>query len=352
VISIISPIVVIGILIFVHELGHFIVAKWFKIGVLKFSLGFGPKIFGFKIGDTEYLISLIPLGGYVKMLGELPGEEIREDEIHKSFSHRPLLDRSCVVIAGPIFNILFAALIFIFVNIYGIPTLAPKVGEVKKGFPAYESGIKSGDTIVSINGIKVSIWEEISKIIKKNKNNPLIIIVNRDNRYIEFKILPKLVNSNNLFGEEIKTYIIGISPSNEIIIKRYGPFNALLRGIEQTWNITKLTILTIIKLIERVVPAKTLGGPILIAKIAGEYAKVGILNLLLFLALLSINLGILNLLPIPILDGGYLLLFSIEFILGRPLSMKNREIIQHIGFFLIMLLILFAFYNDIMRIFS
>ncbi|MEW6615228.1 MAG: RIP metalloprotease RseP [Thermodesulfobacteriota bacterium] len=350
----ISAIVLLGILIFVHELGHFIVAKISGVGVLKFSLGFGHKILSKKIGETEYLLSAIPLGGYVKMIGEEPGEEekVSENDLSKSFSNKSLLKRTGIVFAGPFSNIIFAVVILSAIYMRGVPVLTTQVGDIVDRSPAYEAGIKKGDQIVAINGKKVSRWEDLTKIIQRSKGEELTIQLKKDGSYYKTKLTPKLFTDKNIFGEDVKIYKIGITASDKFITERYNPFMAIVKGSQQTWWLIKLMGITIIKLIERTVPANTLGGPILIIQMAGKQAQAGIPNFLFFMAIISINLGIVNLLPIPILDGGHLFFFLLEAIMGKPLSIKKREAAQQVGLVIIILLIVFVFYNDLSRIFT
>ncbi len=350
----IAAIVLLGVLIFIHELGHFIVAKISGVGVLKFSLGFGPKVLGKKVGETEYLLSAIPLGGYVKMIGEGPEdeEEISEEDLSKSFSHKPLTKRTSIVLAGPLSNILFAVVLLSAIYMGGVPLLTTEVGDVVEGTPAQKSGIQEGDQITAINGEELSLWEDLTKIIHRSNGEELLIKLKRDDSYYHVLIRPEIFTDKNIFGEEVETYKIGITASEKFITKRYNPFIAVVKGFQQTWWFTKLMGITIVKLIDRTVPADTIGGPILIVQMAGKQAQAGLMNFLFFMALLSINLGIINLLPIPILDGGHLFFFFLEAIMRRPLSIRKREVAQQIGLGIIILLMVFIFYNDLHRIFT
>ena len=345
-------VVLLGILIFVHEFGHFMVAKLLGVGVLKFSMGFGPKIVGKRWGDTEYVISAFPLGGYVKLIGENPDEEVPPEDRTRSFSHQPVKKRLAIVIAGPVFNIVLAAVIFSVINCFGVPLLTAEVGGVMKGFPAEQAGIKVGDKVVAVDGKKVELWEDLSRMIEKSNGRELDLTVMRDEVYIHARVQPRATVVKDIFGQERKAVKLGIESAGNYVTVRYDPLTGVLKGWAQTYQISKLTILGIIKLIERVIPAKTIGGPILIVQMAGKMAKAGYLIFFHFMAVLSINLGILNLLPIPILDGGHLLFLSIEAVKGKPLSIKKMEIAQQVGLFLLILLMIFAFYNDIARIFT
>ncbi|MEW6377835.1 MAG: RIP metalloprotease RseP [Thermodesulfobacteriota bacterium] len=350
--TIISTIVVLGILVFVHELGHFLLAKKIGVGVLTFSLGFGPKLIGRKIGETQYQISVIPLGGFVKLVGENPEEEVKEEDRARSFSLQPIWKRALIVSAGPFFNFFLAVVFFSIINLFGIPFLPSKIGEVSPGLPAESAGLKKGDLVLSIDGNEVSKWDDLSKIIRSSKGKELLLKVKRDNEILEIKVTPRLSTQKNPFGEEIQLFMIGITPSHEVAVQKVGPLKAIGMGFSQTWFGIKLIVVSIVKLIQGKISAKTIGGPILIGQLAGEQAKRGLLSLALFTAILSINLGLINLFPIPILDGGHFLFLGLEAVLRRPISIKKMEIAQQIGLILIILLLLFAFYNDLIRIFS
>jgi regulator of sigma E protease len=351
-ITILATGIVLGILIFVHELGHFLLAKKLGVAVLKFSLGFGPKLIGKKIGETEYQVAVFPLGGFVKPLGEDPQEEIKEEDRHRSLWAQPIWKRVLIIGAGPFFNFFLAVVLFSTVNLFGIPYFPAKIGEVSPGLPAEQAGLKKGDVVLSIDGQEVTKWDDLSKIIRSSKGKDLLLKVKRDGEISEMKVTPKPSTQKNLFGEETHVFVIGITPADEILVQKVGPFEAVGKGISQTWLGIKLTVVSIIKLIERVIPAKTIGGPILIAQMAGEQAKRGLLSLALFMAIISINLGVINLFPIPVLDGGHFLFLGLEAILRKPISIKKMEIAQQIGLMFIILLMLFAFYNDLIRVFS
>ncbi len=352
--SIFAFIVVLGILIFFHELGHFIIARLFGVGVEKFSLGFGPRIFGKTIGITDYRVSAIPLGGYVKMIGEEPDAEIAPEDIPLSFTHKHVFKRILIVAAGPVFNLFLAVLIFFCILWYsGIPLLKATVGEVYSDSPAFKAGLEKGDRIVSINGESVEYWDEMAGKIINSNGQPLTFNVARETGSFTVSITPKLVSDKNLLGEEIKRYIIGVAAAEDIYQKELNFIEAAKESVLQTYFYAELTVVSIVKMIQGKLPAeKNLGGPIKIAELAGQQAKKGAGQLFLFIAALSINLAILNFLPIPVLDGGHLLFFFIEAIIGRPVNMRMREIAQHAGIFLLILLMIFVFYIDISSLFS
>ena len=351
-VSIFSLIIVLGVLIFFHELGHFLVARLLGVGVEKFSLGFGPKLVGKKIGITEYLISAIPLGGYVKMVGESPDSELDPSDIPISFTHKHVFKRILIVAAGPLFNILLALIIFFGIfQISGLLILKPGIGEVKEGTPAYMAGLKKDDLVVSIDGVDISSWEDMANAIMESKGKTLAISVLRGDTILTKDVAPEVKQFKNIFNEDVDRYVIGITASGEVTRKDLNFFQAFSESFIQTYQITALTIKGVVKLFQGTVSPKTLGGPIMIAQMAGQQAKEGVVNFVFFIALISINLAILNFLPIPVLDGGHLLFFFIEAVKGSPVSVKIREISQQAGIFVLILLMIYVFYNDIARVF-
>lgn len=352
--NILAFVVVLGVLIFFHELGHFLVARLFGVGVEKFSLGFGPRLFGKKIGLTDYRVSAIPLGGFVKMVGEDPTAEMDPQDIPISFTHKHVFKRMLIVAAGPAFNLLLAVIIFYGIfQISGTYILKPSIGGVQENSPAETAGLQAGDMIMAIDGAPVTSWEEMAAMITASGGRSMAITIQRPEWDVfTAMVSPRVTTTKNLFGEDIQRYIIGISSAGEVVNQRLNPIESLVESFKETYSITKLTIVSIVKLIQGTVSTKTLGGPIMIAELAGQQAREGAINLIFFIALLSINLAIINFLPIPVLDGGHLLFFLIEAIIGRPLSIRMREIAQQAGIFILIMLMIFVFYNDISRIFS
>ena len=350
--SILSFIIVLGVLIFFHEFGHFLVARLFGVGVEKFSLGFGPRLIGRKVGITDYRISAIPLGGYVKMVGEEPDAEIDPEDIPLSFTHKHVAKRMLIVAAGPVFNILLAVIIFFGIFLVsGTFILKPSVGSVKQGSPAFAAGIEKGDLITAINESAINSWDEMAGIINSSNGQKIKLTVHRGESSRNFFLAPEQVTTQNIFGEDVQRYIIGITAAGETYSKDMNLFQAFSESLIQTYKVTELMVVIIVKLISGDISTDTIGGPIMIAQMAGDSAKAGIGNLIFFIALISVNLAIINLLPIPVLDGGHLLFFSIEAIKGRPVSTKVREIAQQVGLFFLILLMVLVFYNDISRIF-
>jgi regulator of sigma E protease len=347
-----SAILLFGFLVFVHELGHFIFAKLSGVRVLKFSLGFGPKVIGKKIGETEYLLSAVPLGGYVKMLGEEPDEEVQEYDAARSFKNQSLIKRALIVLAGPVFNLLTAVVIFFFVFMLGIPTLLPDIGEVMPDTPAARAMLAKGDKVMEINGKSIKHWGEMTDVIYASPAKELRLKLQRGDEVVSVNITPESKKIKDIFGEEKEVGLIGVKPSGDTTTIHYSLPKAFVNAFVKTWEIISLTVVGIVKLIQRIVPADNIGGPIMIFQLAEKQASAGFLSYFTFAAVISINLGILNLLPIPVLDGGHIFFMAIEAIRKKPLSEKTIVIAHRIGMAMLIALMAFAFYNDIFRIFS
>lgn len=344
--------ILLGILIFVHELGHFLFAKLVGVRVLKFSLGFGPKILGRKFGDTEYQLSAVPLGGYVKMLGEEPGDELSAEDRKSAFNHKAIWKRALIILAGPVFNLIFAAMIFTGMFLYGVPLLLPEVGKVMEGTPAEAVGLVSGDRIVMIDGNVITEWTQMTSAIHGSAGKELRITIRRGEREFDVNVVPQSRAVKNIFGEDREVGLIGITPSGAQFTKRFTPTSAVLLGSQRTVEISVLTVVAIGKLVQRIIPAKEMGGPILIMQLAEKRASEGLMNFLMFMAVISVNLGIINLFPIPILDGGHMMFLGYEAVFRRPPSEKAMIIAQKVGLALILMLMAFTFYNDILRVVS
>ena len=428
-------------LIFVHELGHFLVARKVGVVVEKFSLGFGPKILSVTRGGTEYLLSWIPLGGYVKMQGEEVGEEDSNEK--GSFSAAPVMHRLAIAFAGPLFNILFAIAIYYCVYLAGVSALAPVVGTVKDDSPALAAGLQTGDRILAIGSEKILYWEQLQKVVHDSPGRSLdfqverstgsiahiavtpvseqitdlfgdkesvgligitplvrnIIYVRkgtpadlagiqegdtllsvddttifgwgdlktaaidkpgekltfrlfRNGKEIVTTLTPEAKTVKDIKGESVEVGLLGIGMAGEMIQEEYGVIGALKRACQETGRLIYLIAVSIKKMVFGSIPADSIGGPILIFQIYGEQAEQGFSELIRLTALLSINLGLLNLLPIPVLDGGHIFFFLIEMLKGKPVSERNRERAQQVGLFMLLSLMVFAFYNDIMRLIS
>jgi len=350
--QILSAIVLLGVLIFVHELGHFLFAKGLGIPVLKFSLGFGPRIWGFRKGETEYQLAAVPLGGFVKMLGEEPGEELDPADRARAFNNQSVWKRMSVVAAGPIFNILFSALLFTLLIMTGMPALTSQVGEVMEDTPAMAAGIQAGDRIIRIDDQPIERWDELSSLIHDRPGRKLVLEIDRKGTTLVLSVVPETRTVPNLFGEDTEVGLIGITPSDETVTFSLSFPDGLAWAVEETWHWCEITVLAIVKIFQNIVPAKTIGGPILIMQMAGKTASLGAQSFIHFMAIISINLGILNLFPIPILDGGHLLFMVIEAVRGKPVNQRVMEMAQKTGLFVILAIMVFALYNDILRVFS
>lgn len=353
-ITILATIIVIGILVFVHELGHFLAAKRMGVRVEIFSLGFGPKVLGLLKGETEYRLSLIPLGGYVKLYGEHPETLQSVAETEKAFAFKKTWQKAFIVIAGPLANFIFAFFAFwLIFSIIGRTFTPPKIGEIFPGSPAEKAGLQKGDLITEINGKSIKSFEDILLELRKEEAPQEIELkVQRGTEILLFKVKPDLMEGTNIFGKKTRVPFIGVKSSSEQIHERLDPISAFGLAAKKVYDFTALTFLAIYKLFTGELPFSTLGGPITIGKFAGDSARLGIVAFISFMALLSINLGVLNILPLPMLDGGHLVIFGIEALRGNPLSLKTQELIFKIGLVLIIALSIAVFYNDILRMLS
>jgi regulator of sigma E protease len=284
------------------------------------------------------------------MLGESTEDELSEEEKPFAYNHQDVWKRFVIVFSGPLFNILFAVIIFFFVFVKGLPVLVPEVGEVMPDTPAARAGLMEGDQIMKINGLPVAQWDEMTKIIHSNPGKALDLAIRRDAALLQVSLTPEKKNVSDIFGEQKEVGLIGIKPSGSTFIKKTSIIQALTDSIVRTGEMCVLTVVSIVKLIQRVIPMDTMGGPILIVQMAGEQASRGVLNFFVFMAVININLGVLNLLPIPILDGGHLVFLGIEAIRKKPLNDKVIAISQRIGLALLLTLMAVVLYNDVMRL--
>ena len=370
--TVIAVVVVLGGLIFFHELGHFAVARGLGMGVSTFSLGFGPKILKYRKGKTEYALSLVPLGGYVALVGESDPKDIPEGFTEKeSFALRPAWQRLLVVAAGPAANILLAWLLCWTLALgWGTPVLLPQVGGVVQNGPADKAGIQPGDTIVSINGSAVANWQAMADAITQSNGKTLAVTLSRPDMapqadeqtradetaqpeqgmIISVELTPERSVRKTIFGEEESAWLIGIRNSGAVRLVQHGFADAAIAGAGQTADMVSLTWQSFVKLAERVVPLDQVGGPIMIMQMVGKQAHEGLAGLLALAALISINLGILNLLPIPVLDGGQIVFCLWEIIFRRPLNARLQDYAMRAGIALLVALMLLATYNDLWRI--
>jgi len=347
-ITVISFIFVFSILVFFHEFGHFIAAKASGVRVYKFSFGFGPIILGFTKNQTEYLICLIPLGGYVKMAGEIGQEDIKktsEEEVpeEQKFNNKSLGIRALIVALGPFMNIATAVVIFSLIFLLnGIPVVTNYVSTVVENGPAEQAGVLSGDKIIAINSIKIEDPNKIANTINKSSGEELQITLDRGGDIIDVFVIPE-------YDDDYKKGLIGIT--FEISVEKINVFSAFSKGIVTTGSIIKLIFTNIIEMITGKVPLE-IAGPLGIAQMTGEAARLGFLNLLYFTAILSIFIGLFNLLPIPILDGGQIIILIIEKLKGKPLEAEKLNFMYLIGISFMIIIFLIATYKDIVRLFA
>ena len=337
---------VFSILIIVHELGHMFAAKKVGIKVEKFSLGFGKKLFGVKKGDTEYIISIFPFGGYVKFAGDDPAE--RKGTAGEFLSKSPL-KRFFVIVAGPLTNYAFAFFLFTAIFVMGSPSLTTSVGRLLPDYPAANSGIKVDDLIFEIDGKKVKYWDDLTGIIQKDTaGEPLDFKIKRQGRLMNFKIAPRIITTKNIFGQKTTVGMIGIAPREEVVFVRHNPIEAIFLGGQRLFMLTGLTYKGLWLLATGGLPVReSVTGPIGIAFLIGEAAKLGFVQLLIIMAHINVALAVFNLLPFPILDGGHVLFLGIEKLRGKPVSARTQEAIGQVALYLLVALALFISWNDI-----
>jgi len=352
--------VLFGVLIFVHELGHFVFAKLSGVKVLKFSLGFGPRVVGKKFGETEYLISLLPLGGYVKMYGEDVGDEVSPEDAGRSFKAQELWKKAMIVLAGPMFNILLTFVLYtsllaigIEVPVPDLKNLMPIVDEVEPGYPAATAGIQKGDKIVRIGDTEINTWIDIVNAVGLNPGKPLDFNVQRGQEQLKLTITPVAVSQTIKSGKTISVGRIGIKKTGQglytIVESRSLP-DAPLKGFYATYKMGTVIFDSLWMTLSGEISFKNLGGPISIFSESSKAASAGAITYFLFMALVSVNLGVLNLLPIPVLDGGHLLFMAVEAARGKPVSEKAIAISQRIGIALLLALMALVMYNDMFRL--
>lgn len=466
--SIAAAAVILALLIIVHEAGHFAMAKRLGVRVLRFSIGYPPKVWGVRRGETEYAIGATPFGGYVRMLGEEVGEEPRSEELEnyvrelaldvlqsaeengwtsegkiddrlvtlarqmmlaaeprhqalggefpgapavptpsetpqahlaamrkiagrallpeetevmeeiaregsvaqaqksvaarnygavfasfrkRAFPTQSLWKRFVIVLAGPASNIVFAPILMTIVYMWGVPTFLPVVGELQKGMPAAEAGLKAGDHIVAVNGNPTATWSDFSAAVRSSDGHSLRLQIERDGALTELVITPKREDEPTVYGNKVAIWIIGVSPRGDSKTESYGPIDAVEKGTMATVNMAAMLGYGIWQIIDGSTPVRqALGGPIMIAQMAGKEAREGFSSLMMFTVMLSLELGIINLLPVPLLDGGHLLFFVCEGVRGKPLQLRTRETALQVGLFLLVALMAFVIFNDISRI--
>ncbi len=355
---------VLTIVVFFHELGHFLVARWCGVKVMAFSIGFGPEIVGFNDRyGTRWKLAAVPLGGYVKFLGDdnaasVPDHEaaaaMSADEQKVSFVHKPVGSRAAVVAAGPIANFILAILIFagIFMTV-GKQITSARVDQVQPNSAAAAAGMQPGDLVVAIGGEKIESFSDMQRIVSISAGQTLAIEVERGGVHVTLKAVPEMRELKDNFGNVHKLGVLGISRSmaaGDVKTQRYGPFAAVTAGAQETWFVVDRTLSYIGGIFAGREAADQLGGPIRIAQVSGQVATAGFVALLHLTAVLSVSIGLLNLFPIPLLDGGHLLFYGIEAARGRPLSERAQELGFRIGLAIVVMLMIFATFNDILHL--
>ena len=355
---------VLGVVVFVHEMGHFLVARYYGVTVEAFSIGFGPELAGFNDRHgTHWRLAAIPLGGYVKFKGDenaasVPSvgdlSRLSEEERRGNFHAKPVGQRAAVVAAGPIANFILALVILTFWFMFvGKTIIEPRVETVEPGSAAEAAGIKPGDLIVAIGGSRVKSFDEVQRMVVLNADTELDVVVQRNDRELMLKATPRLKEQTDRFGNVVKIGLLGIgrpTKQEDIVFERYGPINAVGLSFTETYFWLKQPLVFIQKLVSGQASSDQLGGPIRIAQLSREVASVSIVELFRWIAIISINIGLLNLFPIPLLDGGHLLFYGIEAIRGRPLSERTLEISFRIGFAFVIMLMIFATRNDVIHL--
>lgn len=446
ILSILYAALVFAVLVIVHEAGHFAMAKKVGVRVLRFSIGYPPKVFGLRRGETEYSIGATPFGGYVRMLGDEVGEkptaeeitlylheigldltgaahergvlqargefdenlrivadrlgesgagvahsvigrELKPDEAilldevrrqpkvddaikslvehpptklvqaycERAFPTQPLGKRVLIVLAGPLANLIFAPILLTFVFMSGVPELLPVVGKTTNNLPAAKAGLLSGDRILAVDGRPMETWADFSKTVKAGDGSPIKLDIDRQQKGASARstivIKPTRLDQKTIYGTNATSWVIGVQPRGDEITKRFGPFGAVKEAGKTSVEMTVQMVVGIASIFSGSTPVRdALGGPIMIAQMAGKEAREGFANLAMFTVMLSLELGIINLLPVPLLDGGHLLFFVFEGVKGKPLELRYREAMLQVGLFLLVALMAFVIFNDISRI--
>ncbi|WP_334086125.1 RIP metalloprotease RseP [Helicobacter typhlonius] len=350
--SIFIALIILSFLVFFHELGHFFVARLCGVRVEVFSIGFGKKIASVQIGQTQYALSLIPLGGYVKLKGQDDANPKAHNYEADSYLSKNPYQRIAILLAGPLFNLLLAFFLYIAVGIGGKLSLLPVVGEVKENYPAYLAGIKAGDRILSIDNKEIKTWEELDSIILSSSGELLISIERAPSQIFNLHLTPIEKEAKNIFGEDITRRVIGIASANAVGKVSYRGWESIRYGFEETLKASTLIAQGIVKLISGVVPSSEVGGVVSIVSVIGSASQEGWVILFWLTALISVNLGILNLLPIPALDGGHIIFNCYEIIMRKPPSENVAYYLTLCGWAILLALMFLGLYNDIFRLLS
>lgn len=346
-----STAVILGILIFVHELGHFLACRISGVGVEKFSIGFGPEILAWQGRETRYSISWIPFGGFVKPQGESFDVVVKRGRLDaRDYLAASIPKRLLILVAGVAMNYLLAYVLFVWMMTMGHPVLSTTLGALKQGYPAEISGLHIGDQVTALNGLPVSDWQDLTMKIMQTNGEELQFTVRRDGVEEIIRVMPKLEDGQDLFGQSKKVPKIGILPSDQYSIERFEFEVALQKAWEIEWRLTALTHEALWRLVTGQLSLKTVSGPIGIMALAGSAAKVGLPALLQLMAVLSVSLAVINLLPIPALDGGHVFFLLAEFIFRKPVSPAVQDRVTQFGFYFLMALMVLVVYNDLVNV--
>lgn len=347
--GIIVSLLVLSALIFFHELGHFLAARYFGVHVEVFSIGFGKKLYSKTIGNTQWSISAIPLGGYVQMKGQDDSNPTKQNYDDDSYTTRLPWQKIIILLAGPFANFFLAFMLYLAIATIGIPKIIATIGKITENTPAWHASLQPNDKILAINKININYWDEISKHID-NSTQTVELKIQRDNQIIYTTLTPQLIEDKNIFGEAIERKIIGISPLGTQEIVHLGLYDSLIYASEETKKASLLIVKSIQKLITGVVGVDQLGGVISIVDITAQATKTGIIALLFFTALISVNLGVLNLLPIPALDGGHIVFNLYEMVRGKAPSEAMIYRLTLGGWVILFGLMFLGLYNDLNRL--
>ena len=346
----ISFLLVLSVLVFIHELGHYSVAKYYGVTVYDFSIGFGKKLITRRFFNTNWSLSLIPLGGYVRMKGQEDIDPTNQNMDSDSYNRLSPIKRIMILLAGPGANFLLAFVLYFAVALMPHQTLSPTIGKVLPNSSALQAGLKKGDKIIKINDTKIKTWQEMSKAI--SSNNSMQITVLRDGVKKYFVLNTKLTDTKNMFKEDIKRKMIGIAPAPVAVTISYGLVDGLGHAYDQTIQSSKMIFQGVQKLLQGVVPHSEVGGVISIGKVISDASSTGIISIFLIAALISVNLGVLNLLPIPALDGGHIMFNIYEMITKRKPNQKVLIQLTIMGWVILLGLMVLGLYNDINRFFN
>ncbi len=336
--------ITLSLIILVHEWGHFFVARRVGVRVERFAFGFGPRLVGITRGGTEYCICLFPFGGYVKMAGEADEEGPKKPWEYRA---RSIGERMGIVLAGPLVNYGLGFVLFLLVFLVGVPVLTTRIGQVLEGYPAIEAGLQPGDRILAINDKPMENWEEVTRTIHAQTES-VTLSLEREGQPLTLTLQPRVEEVTNLLGVKVRMGMVGITPADEVRIQRYPLHEAVFKAGQRVWTLTSLTLQAFWRILTGGLPVKdTITGPIGIFHLTSAIAEQGWISLLQFIAVLSTSLGLFNLMPIPVLDGGHFLFLLIERLKGKPVSLRIQEAMTRVGLGLLLLLLVVVTYNDL-----